>query len=268
VYRPDGTLFKHATLSVNHPLKLEDVTFYQASFAPTKRLFLEVNGQPKTVTADVPMGPRQVAIVPVDDKRSFMVFPFYVQQDPGVTEPHVRAFLTEKGDVWGSTPGKMPPNITLFSGEEKQLGGVRIRFIKPEFATGFQIKKAPEEGWVYLSFFIIMLGTVMCFFAQRQVWWAVREIPKCSPEAAPNLVRLPYPPIYEVVWMGRTNKAKVSFAQECQNLHYTLAASLVHPLNRTATSPQQDTTSKTSLELQTFTEPSLASDTVQKAHSA
>ncbi|MEZ4575774.1 MAG: hypothetical protein R2857_12800 [Vampirovibrionales bacterium] len=28
----------------------------------------------------------------------------------------------------------------------------------------------PEVPWMYLSFVIIGIGTVMCFFSQRQVW--------------------------------------------------------------------------------------------------
>ena len=42
-------------------------------------------------------------------------------------------------------------------------------YIKPEMSTGLQIKKAPEVPLMYTAYLIIGIGTLLCFFSQRQI---------------------------------------------------------------------------------------------------
>jgi cytochrome c biogenesis protein ResB len=157
---------------VNHPLSYDGVTIYQAAFQPTGRLFLTLNGRPRTVQVNAQFQGRGIAMLPIDARRVLLIFPFYVQKDPGVRENHLVAFLRQDGGFFGARPGRMPAFLRLRPGQSQQLGPVRLGFVRPEIATGLQIKKAPETAWVYSAFAIIALGTVMCLFSQRKLWLA------------------------------------------------------------------------------------------------
>lgn len=204
-------------VSVNHPLSLGDVMFYQASFAPTGRFFLQVDGQPLTAEVNTTFNDRPIAMVPVgqaNENRALVVFPFFVQKDAGVERNHLRVFLHEGATFANKQPGQMPPNLTLFEGQSGHLltnagTPVNVTFDHPEIATGFQIKKAPETPWVYLAFGIISLGAVMCFFSQRQLWVAVtNKIGDASGNTAGQ------PTLYLAY---KTKKARFSFQKErCQ----------------------------------------------------
>lgn len=206
-------------VSVNYPLSLGSVMFYQASFAPTGRLFLQVDGKPLTVEVNTEFNGRPIAMMPLGDANrqlSLVVFPFFVKQDPGVTANHVRVFLHEGDSFANKQTGKMPPNLTLNEGQSGSLftndgQSVAVSYIEPEIATGFQIKSAPETPWVYLAFGIISLGTVMCFFSQRQVWVAVE-----TNDAGQPTVYLAY----------KTKKAPYQFQQERLALEADLLAAL------------------------------------------
>lgn len=177
----DGKTLARQDVSVNHPLSLGSVMFYQASFAPTGKLFMTVDGKPTTVEVNTRFNDRPIAMQTLgdaDSQLSLVVFPFFVKQDDGVTENHVRVFLHEGDSFANKQQGEMPPNLTLFEGDAGTLytnsgKAVAVGYTKPEIATGFQIKKAPETPWIYLAFAIISIGAVMCFFSQRQIWIAI-----------------------------------------------------------------------------------------------
>ncbi|MBX2859689.1 MAG: cytochrome c biogenesis protein ResB [Vampirovibrio sp.] len=210
----DGNVLSEETISVNHPLQLGDMTFYQASFTPTGKLFFEVDGKPQTMTINTEFQGRPISMTAVDadtaantekaskELTSLVVFPFFVQQDPGVTENHVRVFLHQGEGFAGAAPGKMPDNLRLSPGETGSLNGKTIRFLKPEIATGLLIKKAPEVFWIYLSFLIISIGTLMCVFSQRQLWLAIQSTTEGT----------------RLYVLHRTNKARASYNRELNKL--------------------------------------------------
>lgn len=217
-------------ISVNHPLAIGDMTFYQASFAPTGKLFLEIDGEPKTVEINTRFQDRPISLTELGDpadQLALIVFPFFVQQDPGVTRNHVRVFLHRGEGFVGAAPGQMPDNLQLFEGEEGNLNGLHIKFIKPEIATGLQMKKAPETAGIYLAFLIICIGTVMCFFSQRRIWVALEK-----PSQAGGASRL--------YFQYKTNKARLSFNKELDVLKRELFAQLatsakvLNPMEKTA----------------------------------
>ena len=212
-----GKYIKSQTNSVNYPLQMGDVMVYQASFAPTGKLKLSVNGQPVTAKADDQMQDRPVAWVPVPaadnrvsaqaSKRVLMIFPFFVKQDPGVTQNYLVAMLRENNRFVGQRPGKMPYNVKLVAGQTGTLGGIKLTYHQPELMTGLQIKSAPETAWIYLSFLVICLGTVMCFFSQRRLWVGTKP----QPDGSTLLMILP-----------KTNKGKIGFHQELDQLSRAL----------------------------------------------
>jgi cytochrome c biogenesis protein len=218
VVNPAGKETKREVISVNHPLSVDDTVIYQASFNPTGKLFMEVNGKPAKLDTNTEFMNRPVSMTELGNGRALLVFPFFVQQDPNVTRNYVVVFLRDKNGFVGAKPGKMPPNLRLLEGQSGQLSGMTFKYIKPEIATGLQIKKGPEVPWMYLSYIIIIVGTIMCIFSQRQVWVAV--VPGKNGEKN------------RLMMMYRTKKARLSFMKELQKIqselftqyHYQLAS--------------------------------------------
>ncbi len=221
-------------ISVNHPLAIGDMTFYQASFAPTGKLFLEIDGEPKTVEINTRFQDRPISLTELGDpadQLALVVFPFFVQQDPGVIRNHVRVFLHRGEGFVGGAPGQMPDNLQLFEGQEGVLNGMRVRYIKPEIATGLQMKKAPETAAIYLAFLIICVGTVMCFFSQRRIWVAIEK--DGNGEDGNSGDR------HKIYFQYKTNKARLSFNKELDALKRELVAELAPTTANTSDSTEK-----------------------------
>ncbi|MDH4379930.1 MAG: cytochrome c biogenesis protein ResB [Vampirovibrionales bacterium] len=213
-------------VSVNHPLSYDGVMLYQASFAPTGKLFISVNGKPVVAQVNSQFNNRPIAMVPlgnINNNRSLFVFPFFVQKDPGVTKNSLRVFVHDGKGFVGAKKGKMPPNIMVGQGEFGNINGITVGYQKPELATGFQIKKAPETGLVYLAFLIISVGTALCFFAQRRLWVAIEPLSEA-----------PHDPLYDPLLKTgaclslsyTTNKAWIGCHQDMQRLKTELEKNL------------------------------------------
>lgn len=200
-----GKETRREVISVNHPLAVDDTVLYQASFNPTGKLFMEVDGRSMTLDTNTQFMNRPVSMTELPDGRALLVFPFFVQQDPDVTRNNVVIFLRDAKGFVGARPNKMPPNLRLREGESGELAGLRFTYVRPEIATGLQIKKGPEVPWMYLSYIIIIGGTTMCIFTQRQVWVAVTA----AKDDEPARLALTF----------KTKKAKLSFMKELQRLH-------------------------------------------------
>ncbi len=208
VLNAQGKETKRETISVNHPLTVDDTVLYQASFNPTGKLFVEVDGKPLTLETNTEFMNRPVSLTELPNGRALLVFPFFVQQDPDVTRNNVVIFLRDAKGFVGAQPGKMPPNLRLREGESGELSGMRFKYVRPEMQTGLQIKKGPEVPWMYLSYIIIIVGTIMCVFTQRQVWVAVT--PAAEGQGA------------QLALTFKTKKAKLSFMKELQRLQMAL----------------------------------------------
>jgi cytochrome c biogenesis protein len=219
-----GKETKREVISVNHPLAVDDTVLYQASFNPTGKLFMEVNGKPIEPKINTEMMGRPVSMSELPDGKALLIFPFFVQQDPDVTRNNVVVFLRDSKGFVGAKPGKMPPNLRLREGEEGNLSGIHFKYVKPEFATGLQIKKGPEVPWMYLSYIIIIVGTIMCIFTQRQVWVAITE----GTDGQPTRFAL----------MFKTKKAKLSFMKELQRMQVDLRKAGYSGIKAPAAKPQ------------------------------
>jgi cytochrome c biogenesis protein len=206
----DGHQLKRETISVNHPLSMGSVLIYQASFNPTGKLFISVNGQSRTINTNTTFMNRPVSISELGNGRTLMVFPFFVQQDPSVKRNYAVFFIRDAHGFVGAKPGKMPPNLRLQEGETGTLSGMAFRYIRPQIATGLQIKQGPEVPWMYLSYLIIIVGTVLCIFSQRQLWLAITE----SKDGQRRELRLMY----------KSKKARISFMKELRAMEQDLIA--------------------------------------------
>lgn len=221
IISPSGKEVRRETISVNHPLGVDDTMIYQASFNPTGKLFLQVNGQLRKLETNTRFMNRPVSMTELGNGRTLMIFPFFVQQDPNVTRNYIVAFLRDEKGFVGAKPGKMPPNLRLLEGQSGSLSGMALKYIKPEMETGLQIKKGPEVPWMYLSYAIIILGTIMCIFSQRQIWVCITARPEdqgCS----------------QILLMYKTNKARLSLMKELQHLQTELTEGLGYQLGALA----------------------------------
>jgi cytochrome c biogenesis protein len=207
ILAPSGKILAEKTISVNDPLNYKDLTVYQASYSPTGKLFLEINGRPITFEVNADFNGRPISVTPLTQDIALVIFPFFAQQDPGVKNNHIKVFL-QKDNRFVGTPGKMPPNLKLNTGETGEFAGLSIRYIRPEYATGLQIKQAPEVPYMYLAFSIIMFGTLLCIFSQRMLWAGFSPLPKGQGTA--------------VYLLHKTNKAKASYMKELSTIEQEL----------------------------------------------
>ena len=207
----DGTPIKRETISVNHPLNYDDITIYQSSFAPTGKFWVSVDGQKNLLSLNRQFNDRQVAEASLSDGSILIMFPFFANQDPGITETHAVFFVEDPKHP--SPQGVMPANINLGIGKTGTLKGHTIKYIEPQMSSGFQIKRAPEVPLMYLYYLIIGIGTVMCVFSQRQVWATLTPYADDSNR-------------WTLTMTPKTNKARLAFQRELFQLHLALLPDL------------------------------------------
>lgn len=202
-----GKTLKTQQISVNHPLMYDGISIYQASFAPTGKFWVTVAGQPLQVELNKTFNERTISVTPLSNGKTLVMFPFFAAQDPGVTEDHAIFFIMDRQQ---SMPqGQMPPNIKLKVGESGSLLGVPITYNQPVMSTGLQMKRAPEVPLMYLSYLVIGVGSLMCFFSQRQLWVSLRPVSGPEPSSAAQT---------EVLLWPKTNKGRLSFQKELLKL--------------------------------------------------
>lgn len=209
---PEGKVLKEETIYVNHPLIYEDISIYQASFAPTGRFLVEVNEKPLAVEINNQFNDRPISVTQLHDGNTLIMFPFFAGQDPGVTKNYAVFFVRHPGESF--TGGRMPENLRLEEGKTGSLKGQTIRYQKPEMSTGLQMKRAPEVPLMYLSYLIIMLGTALCFFSQRQIWVALQDVGSGKTG---------------VLFHSKTNKARLAFRKELIALQAALNSVISNP---------------------------------------
>lgn len=209
ILSPEDKVLQSATVSVNHPLIYDNVSVYQASFAPTGRFILNVAGKPLTVEVNDQLQNRPVSLSVLEDGSKLIMLPFFAAQDPGIKKNLGIFFITKRGEPVEKEA--MVRNLKLEEGESGVLKGIPITYVKPEMSTGLQIKRAPEVTLMYLSYIIIAAGTLMCFFSQRQIWVTLEAV------SNGKTALMIYP---------KTNKAWLSFRQELAQITQQITQSL------------------------------------------
>lgn len=235
-----GKTLASGTTAVNAPFRYEAVTFYQASYAPTGTLRFRVNDKAVPLQADKRLAGRPFAEYPLSapgvkapmvkapavkeqvvktdpQAAAFLVFPYFRQPD-GVHADHVQVFFQKGERIVGLAGQNAPEHVTLLEGEEKAFQGYRLAFDGPEFATGLQMKKAPEFPLMALGFLIISAGVVLSLRPQRQLWFSVTPAAWLQQDKTEPLM---------LVWLyARTNKARTRFSQERQQLREAVKGAL------------------------------------------
>lgn len=215
--------------AVNHPFYYGGVGFYQASFAPTGKLLVSLDGKDLTLDTTLGVAGRRMAIIPVNNNVNLLVFPFTREQDK-VHVNHLQVFEQRNGKIVGLpqladsglkaeqavkvSEGKEKVT-TILEDEEKEVAGLKIKFNGPQYATGLQMKRSPEYPWMIAGFIIVGLGVVLSLWPHRRLWFVVETLTSDGDEQA----HAPDSPTADSpksrLWLyARTNKAKGSFELE------------------------------------------------------
>ena len=185
VLDPSGTEVDRKTISVNHPLCHQGVTFYQADWG-IGAVRVTLNNSPVL----------QLPMKAIDNQGAR----FWGTWVP--TQPDLSAGVTLLAqDLQGSVllydeAGKLM--ATLRQGMATEVNGVTLALVEVLGSTGLQIKADPGVPLVYTGFGLLMVGVIMSYISHSQVW-ALADQGK-------------------VYLGGRTNRAQVAFEREILDL--------------------------------------------------
>jgi cytochrome c biogenesis protein len=175
-----GKILAKGTTQVNHPMHVAGVTIYQASFAPTGDYYLRQNGQLMKVSATTSVAGRPAILLALNPatQDELLLFPFLKAGD-NVPTDQVQVLRRRKGKViplqTASNGQPAIERLTLLAGEPaKTVAGQPLAFVGVAYASGLQLKHAPEVPWLYTAWALLALAVMISMFVQRQVW-LVRE---------------------------------------------------------------------------------------------
>jgi len=185
VLDPSGTEVDRQTISVNHPLRHQGVTLYQADWG-IGAVRVTLNNSPVL----------QLPMKAIDNQGAR----FWGTWVP--TQPDLSAGVTLLAqDLQGSVllydeAGKLM--ATLRQGMVTEVNGVTLALVEVLGSTGLQIKADPGVPLVYTGFGLLMVGVMMSYVSHSQVW-ALTDQGK-------------------LYLGGRTNRAQVAFEREILEL--------------------------------------------------
>jgi cytochrome c biogenesis protein len=180
-----GAEVDRQTISVNHPLRHQGVTLYQADWG-IGAVRVTLNNSPVL----------QLPMKPLDNQGAR----FWGTWVP--TQPDLSAGVTLLAqDLQGSVllydeAGKLI--ATLRQGMATEVNGVTLALVEVLGSTGLQIKADPGVPLVYAGFGLLMVGVIMSYISHSQVWALVDQ--------------------GKVYLGGRTNRAQVAFEREILEL--------------------------------------------------
>jgi cytochrome c biogenesis protein len=151
-------LLKTAQISVNHPLRFQGVTFYQADWG--------------LAAITVQLGKSPLLQLPLQSfpQLGEQVWGLLLPTRPDGSEPVLLLLTSEQGPVEvydnsGSSIGRLS-----VGGEPVELAGLPVRVDSVLPASGILLKRDPGVPLVYTGFAIALLGGGMSLVATRQLW--------------------------------------------------------------------------------------------------
>ncbi|MEX0587632.1 MAG: cytochrome c biogenesis protein ResB, partial [Cyanobium sp.] len=154
----DGSLLKQAAISVNHPLRFQGVTLYQADWA--------------LAAITVQLGKSPLLQLPLQSfpQLGEQVWGLVLPTRPDGSEPVLLSLGSEQGpvDVYGAD-GILLAQIAT-GGEPVEVKGLPIRVESVLPASGILLKRDPGVPLVYAGFAIALAGGGLSLLATRQLW--------------------------------------------------------------------------------------------------
>ena len=161
----DGSLLKQAEISVNHPLRFQGVTLYQADWA--------------LAAISLQLGRSPLLQLPLQSfpQLGEQVWGLVLPTRPDGSEPVLLSLGSEQGPVEvygadGSPLGQISPG-----GEALEVKGIPIRVASVLPASGILLKRDPGVPLVYAGFAIALAGGGLSLVATRQLWAIAEEGP-------------------------------------------------------------------------------------------
>jgi cytochrome c biogenesis protein len=160
-----GSLLKQAQISVNHPLRFQGVTLYQADWA--------------LAAISLQLGRSPLLQLPLQSfpQLGEQVWGLVLPTRPDGSEPVLLSLGSEQGPVEvygadGSPLGQISPG-----GEALEVKGLPIRVASVLPASGILLKRDPGVPLVYAGFAIALAGGGLSLVATRQLWAIAEEGP-------------------------------------------------------------------------------------------
>ena len=183
----DGQELDRETISVNHPLRYDGVTFYQTNWG-IAGVKVRLNNSPVL----------RLPMAPLPTENGGQLWGAFIPTKPDFSEG---AILLAK-DLQGSMivydqQGELTSAVR--EGDAIEINGVTLNVVELLGSTGLQIKADPGVPWVYLGFGLLMLGVVMSYASHSQVWGLIADDDATS---------------QQFLIGGRSNRAQVGFEKE------------------------------------------------------
>jgi cytochrome c biogenesis protein len=190
VVNNEGQELDRQTISVNHPLRYQGVTFYQTNWG-IAGVKVQINNSPIL----------QLPMAPLPTQNGGQLWGAYI---PTKTDLSDGVALLVK-DLQGTMivydqKGELANAVR--EGSELEVNGVTLKIKELVGSTGLQIKADPGIPFVYAGFGLLMLGVMMSYVSHSQVWVLAHSEGDDSADNAQLYVG------------GRTNRAQVTFERE------------------------------------------------------
>ena len=154
----EGALLKQAEISVNHPLRFQGVTLYQADWA--------------LAAITVQLGKSPLLQLPLQSfpQLGEQVWGLVLPTRPDGSEPVLLSLGSEQGpvDIYGAD-GSLLSQIAP-GGAPVEVKGLPIRVESVLPASGILLKRDPGVPLVYAGFAIALAGGGLSLLATRQLW--------------------------------------------------------------------------------------------------
>jgi len=158
-----GSLLKQAEISVNHPLRFQGVTLYQADWA--------------LAAITVQLGKSPLLQLPLQSfpQLGDQVWGLVLPTRPDGSNPVLLSLSSEQGpvEIYGAD-GTSLARITP-GGEPVEVKGLPIRVESVLPASGILLKRDPGVPLVYAGFAIALTGGGLSLLATRQLWAIAEE---------------------------------------------------------------------------------------------
>jgi cytochrome c biogenesis protein len=158
VINNQGQELERKTISVNHPLYHDGVTFYQTSWG-IAALRVQINNSPIF----------QLPMAQLNTQGNVKIWGTWIPTKPDLSEGISLLAKDLQGtmivyDSEGNLYGAVREGMSL------PVNGVNLKVLELLGSTGLQIKADPGVPIVYLGFGLLMLGVVMSYLSHSQIW--------------------------------------------------------------------------------------------------
>ena len=185
-YRSDIILFdgsrevRRASLTVNHPLTYNDITFYQSSYGQAAQIEVAESDGTIAYAAAVPFeyvsrsngdAPAAIVELPAQSLRLELFFP-NLRLD---AKAEVGAVKLRSGELYAQvrdarTNAKLGEGVVIAQGNTARIAGLNVRFLRERRFTMLQVAYNPGIPILFGAAFLLVFGLTMTFaFPHRRL---------------------------------------------------------------------------------------------------